>query len=47
MHLSMKQKQDHRYREQTCGCQGGGNWEGWDQNMQTMICGMYKQGPTV
>ena len=24
--LSMKQKQTHKYREQTCGCQGGGGW---------------------
>ena len=24
MNLSMKQKQIHRHREQTCGCQGGG-----------------------
>ena len=24
MHLSTKQKQTHRHREQTCGCQGGG-----------------------
>ena len=23
MNLSTKQKQTHRYREQTCGCQGG------------------------
>ena len=23
MNLSMKQKQTHRQREQTCGCQGG------------------------
>ena len=23
MNLSMKQKQTHRHREQTCGCQGG------------------------
>ena len=22
--ISMKQKQTHRYGEQTCGCQGGG-----------------------
>ena len=22
--ISTKQKQTHRYREQTCGCQGGG-----------------------
>ena len=24
--LSMKQKQTHRHREQTCGCQRGGGW---------------------
>ena len=24
MNLSMKEKQTHRRREQTCGCQGGG-----------------------
>ena len=29
MNLSTKQKQTHRYREQTCGCQGGGGKEGW------------------
>ena len=31
MSLSMKQKQTHSHREQTCGCQGGvvggGMWE--------------------
>ena len=31
MNLSMKQKQTHKYREQTCGCRNGGwggmNWE--------------------
>ena len=33
INLSMKQKQTHRHRDQTCGCQGGGevgggmNWE--------------------
>ena len=31
MNLPTKQKQTHRQREQTCGCQGGGggevNWE--------------------
>ena len=26
MNLSTKQKQTHRHREQTCGCQGGGCW---------------------
>ena len=42
MNLFMKQKQTHRHREQTCGCQGG---EGvgrdglgvWDYQMQTSI----------
>ena len=24
MNQSMKQKQTHRHRDQTCGCQGGG-----------------------
>ena len=31
MNLSIKQKETHRHREQTCGCQGGGrggmDWE--------------------
>ena len=27
MNRSMKQKYIHRYRKQTCGCQGGGAWE--------------------
>ena len=27
MNISMKQKQTQRHREQTCGCQGGGEWE--------------------
>ena len=41
MNLSMKQKQIHRHREQTCGYQRG--WGGrdglrvWDQQMQTII----------
>ena len=26
MNLSMKQRQNHRHREQTGGCQGGGYW---------------------
>ena len=30
MNRYTKQKQTHRYREQTCGCQGGGEMgEGW------------------
>ena len=53
MNLSTKQKQTHRHREQTCGYQGGGEWERdglgvWDQQMQTIIHKMEKQqGPTV
>ena len=52
MHVSRKQKQTHRHREQTCGCQGGkGEWGEelgvWDQQMQTSIYRMDKQGPTV
>ena len=31
MNIYMKQKQIHRHREQTCGCQGeGGGWGGMD-----------------
>ena len=26
MNISMNQKQTHRHREQTGGCQGGGEW---------------------
>ena len=38
MNLSMKQKQTHRHREQTGGCQGGGIWGrdgvgGWGEQM--------------
>ena len=59
MNSSMKQKQIHRYREHTCGCQGGGGWEGWtgsfgltDIQVQFLkIEPIYKigkqQGPTV
>ena len=52
MNISMTQKQTHRHREQTCGCQGvGGREEGlgvWDQQMQTIIYRMdEQQGPTV
>ena len=27
MNLSTKQKETHRLKEQTCGCQGGGGFE--------------------
>ena len=48
MNISMKQKQTHKYREQTCDCQGGigVGEEGlgiWDQQMQTIIHRMDKQ----
>ena len=53
MNVSMKQKQTHRYREQICGYQQGavqgGNRIGvWDQQMQTIVYGLYKQqGPSI
>ena len=58
MNLSTKQKQTHRHRNQTCGCQGGGReGEGWTESlglqtitfrMQTITFRMDKQqGPTV
>ena len=31
MNISMKQKQTHRQREQTCGCQGWGGGEQWQR----------------
>ena len=37
MNLFMKQKQTHRYREQTCGCQGGRDGEGIDWEFGTDI----------
>ena len=30
MNLSTEWKQTHRHREQTCGCQGGGNRMDWE-----------------
>ena len=30
MNLSTEQKETHRHREQTCGCQGGGGGNGMD-----------------
>ena len=46
----MKQKQTHRHREQTCGCQGGreGSIGIWDQQIQTTNYKIDKQqGLTV
>ena len=34
MNLFTKQKQTHRHRQQTCGCQeGGGVGEGWSGSL--------------
>ena len=48
MNLSTKQKETHRNREQTCGCQGEEGQErkglgDWDQQMKTIIYRMDKQ----
>ena len=48
MNLSMKQKQTHRHREQTCGSQVGGGWgrDGvgvWGEQMQPITYRMNKQ----
>ena len=48
MNLSMKQRQTHEHREQTCGCQGrrGRKWDvlgTWGWWMQTIIFRMSKQ----
>ena len=51
--LSVKHKQNHGHREQTGGCQGGGEQERdglevWGQQMQTGLYRMDKQqGPTA
>ena len=29
MNLPIKQKKTQGHRRQTCGCQGGGEWDGW------------------
>ena len=48
-----KQKQSHRYREQTDGCQSGrvggrDNWGVWDWHVHTAIFKIdNQQGPTV
>ena len=33
MNLSMKEKQTHKHREQTCDCQGEGGGEKWIRNL--------------
>ena len=42
MNLSTKQKQTHRHRDQTCGCQGGGGErEGWTGNLELVDANYY------
>ena len=44
MNLSMKQKQTHRHREQTCGCQGEeGVGEGWTGSLGLVDANYYVQ----
>ena len=38
MKLSTKQKQTHRHREETCGCQEGGWWTGMDWEVEVSRC---------
>ena len=52
MNLSMKQKLTHRHREQTGGCQGGGDGRGLDWEFRNSRCNLVyrmdkQQGPTV
>ena len=53
MNLSAKQKQTHRHREQTCGCQRrGGMGEGWIGSLALADASYYikndkQQCPTV
>ena len=43
MNSSMKEKQTHRHREQTCGCQGGSgegmDWEFWIRRGKLLYIG--------
>ena len=48
MNTSIKQKQTHKHREQTCGCQGGETkeWDGlgvWSWQMQIITFRRDKQ----
>ena len=52
MNLPMKQKQTHRHRKQTCGCQGWGGGRAKDWEFGTSGCKLLyrkdkQQGPTV
>ena len=41
MNLSTKQKWTHRHREQTCGCQGVGEGEGWTESLGLVDANYY------
>ena len=44
MNLSTKQKENHRHREQTCGCQGWGGvveGEGWTGSLGVVDANCY------
>ena len=38
MNLGTEQKQTHRHREKTCGCQGGGGRSGMDRESGVSSC---------
>ena len=41
MNLPTKQKQTHRHRDQTCGCQGGERGEGWTGSLGLVDANYY------
>ena len=41
MNPSIKQKQTHGQEEQTCGCQGGGEEEGWTGSLGLVDANYY------
>ena len=43
MNLYTKQKQIHRHREQTCGCQGGGGGMRWTESLGLIDANYYIQ----
>ena len=41
MNLYSKQKQAHRHKEQTCGCQAVGETEGWAGSLELVEANYY------
>ena len=41
MNLSVKEKQTHRHREKTCGCQGWGMRKGWIESLGLAYANYY------